>query len=165
MRTLLSIILFTVVLSAQAADTKIGIVMTERILAEAPQIESVNSEMLKKFSGRQEELADMETEIKKMQEDYGRNELVMTQDKLEEMQKQIIGQIQLYKQKEAMLNQEVNTMRQEKLAGLQQMIRGIIRDIAKEDEYDIVFSDGVVHTEPEFDITDKVLERMKKEFK
>ena len=56
-------------------------------------------------------------------------------------------------------------MRSQKLAELQHIIRGIIDDIAKASKFDLVLSDGVVYASDKLDITDKVLARMKKDFK
>ncbi len=165
MKSLLISAMMLLAFSAQAVSVKVGIVKVEKILAEAPQVEAVNAEMLKRFSGKKDELKALEEDIKKLQEKYQRNELVMTQDKLDEIKKEALAKLQEFKQKEAVLNQEVSTMRSQKLAELQQQIRGIIEDIAKKGEYDLILSDGVVYTSDKLDITDKVLERMKKAFK
>lgn len=165
MRSLLLAVFCLSAFVVQAADLKVGIVKVEKILTEAPQVEAINSEMLKRFGGQKDELKGMEEEIKKLQDDYKRNELVMTQDKLDEIKNKVIGKLQALKQKEAMLNQEVNTMRSQKLAELQQIIRGIIEDIAKDGNYDLVLTDGVVYAGDELDITTEVLKRMKKDFK
>lgn len=165
MKSVLLSIMMLLAFSAQAASLKIGVVKVEKILAEAPQVEAVNAEMLKRFSGRKDELKQLEEEIKKLQEEYKRNELVMTQDKLDEIKTRAIGKLQQFKQKEAELNQEVSTMRSQKLAELQQQIRGIIDDIAKNEKYDLILSDGVVYSSDKLDITDKVLDKMKKAFK
>ncbi len=157
--------LFLLAFNASASGPKIGVVIVDKLLAEAPQVEAVNADMLKRFSGRKDELKSMETEIKSLQEEYKRNELVMTQDKLDEIKNKVIGKLQVFKQKEVALNQEVSAMRSQKLAELQQLIRTIIQDIAKDDKYDIILSDGVVHATDKYNITDKVLKRMKKDFK
>jgi len=108
----------------------------------------------------------MEKEINDMQEDFKRNELVMTEDKLNEMKDNIIGKIQDFKQKEAVLQQEVATVRNQELAVLQQSVRSIIEEIAKDDKFDLILtSEGVAYANEDLDISDKVLERMKKAFK
>ncbi len=165
MKSLIFGVLMLVTVSAQASGMKVGVVKVDKILAEAPQVEAVNEEMLKRFSGKKDELKSLEEDIKKLQEEYKRNELVMTQDKLDEIKKKAIGKLQQFKQKEAALNQEVSTMRSQKLAELQQQIRGIIDDIAKKGKYDLILSDGVVYASDKLDITDKVLDKMKKAFK
>ena len=152
--------------NVSAADTpKIGFVSVEKILSEAPQVEAVNTMMIERFGGKKEELQALETEIKTMQENYKRNELVMTEDKLEELRNNIIAKVQTFKQKEAVLSQEVQTMRSQELAVLQKSVRTIIEEIAKAGKYDLVISEGVVYASDALDISDKVLEKMKQKFK
>ena len=78
----------------------------------------------------------------------------------------IIGKIQEFKQKEAVLQQEVQTVRNQELAVLQQSVRSIIDDIAKADKFDLILtSEGVAFASDKLEITNKVLDRMKKAFK
>jgi outer membrane protein len=151
--------------NVNAADLKIGVVSVERILTEAPQVEAVNTSMLEQFGPKRDALQALEKEITKMQENYKRNELVMTEDKLNELKKEIIGKIQNLKQTEAMLTQEVSTVRNQELAVLQQQVRGVIDNIAKEGKYNLVLSEGVAYADEKHDITDQVLEKMKAAFK
>lgn len=146
-------------------NIKIGFVSVEKLLSQAPQVEAVNTAMLERFGGKKEELQKLEGEIKSMQEDYKRNELVMTEDKLNELKSKLIGKVQSFKQKEATLAQEVNTMRSQELAVLQKSVRDIIQEIAKRDKYDLILSEGVVFANEKLDITSVVLEEMKKDFK
>ena len=148
-----------------AAELKIGVVSVERILTEAPQVEAVNASMLERFGPQRDALQVLEKEINKMQEDYKRNELVMTEDKLNKLKKDIITKIQKLKQTEAVLSQEVATVRNQELAVLQQQVRGIIDDIAKKGKYSLVLSEGVAYTDDKLDITSKVLDEMKSAFK
>ncbi len=151
--------------SVIAADLKIGVVSVERILTEAPQVDAVNTSMLERFGPQRDGLQTLEKEITKMQENYKRNELVMTEDKLNELKKSIITKIQQLKQTEALLSKEVSTVRNQELAVLQQQIRGVIDDIAKKGKYSLVLSEGVAYTDDKLDITDQVLEKMKAVFK
>ncbi len=152
------------VLAASAA--KIGYVSVEKILTESPQVGAVNESMMERFGGRKTELQEMEKEINEMQENYKRNELVMTEDKLNELKNNIIGKIQEFKQREAVLQQEVATVRNQELAVLQQSVRSIIQDIAKAEKYDLILtSEGVAYANESLDISSKVLDRMKKAFK
>ncbi len=165
-KLVLGLILLSGLISANviAANLKIGVVSVERILSEAPQVDAVNTSMLERFGPQRDELQKAEKEITKMQENYKRNELVMTEDKLNELKKQIIMKIQRLKQKEAQLTQEVGTVRNQELAVLQQQVRGIIDDIAKKGKYSLVLSEGVAYSDPKLDITDKVLDKMKSAF-
>ena len=151
--------------NAIAAGLKVGVVSVERILTEAPQVDAVNTSMLERFGPQRDELQKGEQEITKLQENYKRNELVLTEDKLNELKKEIITKIQALKQKEAVLTQEVGTVRNQELAVLQQQVRGIIDDIAKKGKYDLILSEGVAYSSEKLDITDKVLDMMKTAFK
>ena len=169
MKTLITSLFILVFASANvvAADApKIAYVSVEKILTEAPQVQAVNDSMLERFGGRKTELQEMEKEINEMQEDYKRNELVMTEDKLNELKNSVIAKIQAFKQKEAVLQQEVATVRNQELAVLQQSVRSIIEDIAKSEKYDLILtSEGVAYANEKLDISNKVLERMNKAFK
>ena len=148
-----------------AADLKIGVVSVERILTESPQVDAVNTSMLERFGPQRDSLKAIEKEITKMQEKYKRNELVMTEEKLNNLKKEIIIKIQKLKQKEVQLSQEVATVRNQELAVLQQQVRSIIDSIAKKEKYSLVLSEGVAFADKKFDITDKVLAEMKAAFK
>ena len=168
MKTLITSLVVLMLVSTEtmaAGAAKIGFVRVEKILTEAPQVKAVNDSMLERFGGRKTELEEMEKEINEMQENYKRNELVMTEDKLNEVKESIIGKIQEFKQKEAVLQQEVATVRNQELAVLQQSVRSIIEEIAKAEKYDLILtSDGVAFASDALDISDKVLERMQKAF-
>ena len=166
-KLVLSILLMTglVATNVTAADLKIGVVSVERILSEAPQVDAVNTSMLERFGPQRDALQKLEKEITKMQENYKRNELVMTEDKLNNLKKEIIIKIQGLKKKEALLQQEVVTVRNQELAVLQQQVRGIIDDISKKGKYTLVLSEGVAFADDKLDITDKVLDKMKSAFK
>ncbi len=164
--TSLMILLFASANVMAASAPKIAYVSVEKILTEAPQVQAVNDSMLERFGGRKTELQEMEKEINEMQENYKRNELVMTEDKLNELKNNVIAKIQEFKQKEAVLQQEVATVRNQELAVLQQSVRSIIEEIAKDEKYDLILtSEGVAYANEKLDISDKVLERMKKAFK
>lgn len=143
---------------------KVGFVSVEKILTEAPQVDAVNTAMLERFGGKKEELRKLEKEIKTMQENYKRNELVMTEDKLNELKSRIIGKMQAFKQREITLSQEVATMRSQELAVLQKSVREIIQEIAKTGKYDLILSEGVVFANDNLDITEQVLDKMKKSY-
>jgi outer membrane protein len=160
------ILMFTAANVMAASSPKIAYVSVEKILTEAPQVKAVNDSMMERFGGRKTELQEIEKEINEMQENYKRNELVMTEDKLNELKDSIITKIQDFKQKEAVLQQEVATVRNQELAVLQQSVRSIIQDIAKDEKYDLILtSEGVAYANEDLDISNKVLERMKKAFK
>ena len=154
--------------AAIAADLKIGVVNVEKIFTGAPQIKAINTSMLERFGPQRDDLQKAEKEITAMQENYKQNELVMAEDKLNQLnqlKKKIITKIQMLKQKETMLAQEVATVRKQEITVLRQQIKGVIDDIAKKGKYSLVLSDGIAYSDESFDITSQVLDKLKAAFK
>ncbi len=151
--------------TAYSAGLKVGVVKLNKVWADSPQATAIDSAMKERFDGKKKELDAMQNELKTMQDNYKRNELVMTEDKLNEMRSDMSKKYQQFKQNEAVLAQEVNTMRSQELASLEQTTRGIVEKIAKDDKYDLILNDGVLYNTDALDISDKVLAGLKKVFK
>ena len=132
-KLILSLLLIAglVATNVSAAKLKIGVVDFQRIVAESPQADSIKTSMLERFGPQREELQAMEQEVIKIQENYKRNELVMTEDKLKDMEKDFNQKVMAMKQKEAALTQEMKAAQNQELAVLQQQILGVVEDIAK----------------------------------
>lgn len=150
--------------AAYSSELKVGFVVIDKILSEAPQVKAINDKMMKRFGGKKKELEDMEKDLKSMQDNYKRNELVMTDDKLNDLKAKMAAKYQKYKQSEGSLSQEVSTMRSQELATLRETIRTILAKIAKDGNYDLILSEGVVYGSPKLDLSDEVLAQLKKEF-
>jgi outer membrane protein len=151
--------------AAYSSELKVGFVVIDKILSEAPQVKAINDKMMKRFGGKKKELQDMEKDLKSMQDNYKRNELVMTDAKLTDLKTKMAAKYQKYKESEASLSQEVSTMRSQELATLRETIRSIIAKIAKDGKYDLILSEGVVYGSDKLDLSDEVLDQLKKEFK
>ena len=148
-----------------ASDLKIAVVDVNWALAASPQAKAAEAEMIERFGDKKKELEDLSVELKTMQENYKRNELVMTEDKLKELQSKFIAKMQIFKKKEATLTQEIKVMRSQQLAVLQKTVRDIVDGVAKKDSYDLILSEGVVYAKEGLDITETVLEKLKADFK
>ncbi len=157
--------MLSVITTVSAENLKIGVVSVQRILTNSPQVEAVNTKMLEEFGPKRDELKALEKDIQALQKKYKRNELIMTEDKLNDIKKDIITKIQTLKQKEAILSQQVADVRTKELAKLQKSVRNIINRIAKKGKYSLILSEGVAYSSDKLDITNKVLDQMKVEFK
>lgn len=168
MKKIIVVALFAMISCGNAMASgglKIGYVNVEQLLTQSPQVSAVNAVMTERFGGKKAELDEMKKEIQGMEENYKRNELVMTEDKLNELKKIMIGKFKGFKQKETTLGQEVQTMRSQELAKLKKSVSDVINKIAKKDKYDLILSEGVIYSSEQLDITNTVLEEMKKIFK
>lgn len=151
--------------TAYSAGLKVGVVKLNKVWSDSPQAAAIDTAMKERFDGKKKDLDGMQDELKTMQDNYKRNELVMTEDKLAELRANMTKKYQQFKQSEAALAQEVNTMRSQELATLEQTTRSIVEKIAKDDKYDLILNDGVLYNSDALDVSDKVLAGLKKAFK
>ena len=159
---LASILFFSA--SANAADLKIGVVNMNR-LNEAPQVEAINQILQERFSKPRDELRKMHDELQEEEKEIKRNELLMTESKLKKSKENLITKIKEFREKEAKLASEIQAVQNQELAVFRDVVRGVLTDMAKTDNYDLILSDGIMYVNPKHDITDKILDRLKKEAK
>jgi outer membrane protein len=57
---------------------------------------------------------------------------------------------------------DLNVRRNEELSKLQKQIFDVIQTVAKEDDYDLILTDGVVWASEKIDITDDILKRLRR---
>jgi len=58
--------------------------------------------------------------------------------------------------------EDYNLRRNEELAALQKIVRKAIVEIARQENYDLIVHEGVIHASPKADITEKVLKKLGK---
>jgi len=61
--------------------------------------------------------------------------------------------------------EDLNLRRSQELSKLQQKVTEVIQVLAKAENYDLIVSDGVIFAGTRVDITDKILERLRADFK
>ena len=156
--------LFMLTIPAYAADLKIGVVNMNR-LNEAPQVEAINKLLQERFSQPRDELKKMHDELQEEEKEIKRNELLMTESKLKKSKENLIARIKEFREKEAKLASEIQSVQNQELAVFRNVVRTVLTDMAKTDKYDLILSDGIMYVDPKHDITDKILDRLKKEAK
>ncbi len=146
--------------SAWSADLNIAVINMQKLLTQAPQVEAINLKLSQRFSEPKTELENMAKSIQKLEKEIKRNELMMTESKLKKSKENLISKIQEYRAREAQLGQELKTVQQQELSVFKGVIAGVLQDVAKDGDYDLILNDGVMFAKPEFDITDKILSRL-----
>jgi outer membrane protein len=59
--------------------------------------------------------------------------------------------------------EDYNMRRNEELATLQRLVKKVIIDIAKQENYDLIVHEGTIYASSTIDITDKVLKKLSQE--
>jgi outer membrane protein len=148
--------------SSLAAEVKIGYVNAVKVIEQAPQGEAALKKLQAEFGPRDKKLVDMQQEIKKKEEDLERNALVLKDSDKQEKASELIALKRELRRATQDFREDYNMRRNEELAALQKIVKQVIVEIAKEENYDLIVHEGTIYASSKIDITDKVLEQLKK---
>ena len=145
--------------SPPAVTGKFGFVNTERILREAPPAQRAQKKIEAEFKKRDDELAKIASELKKLQEELEKNAVTMSESQ-RRVKERDFGELNRdFQRKQREFREDLNSRRNEELAQVVQQANGVIRQIAEQEKYDIIFQDAVFAS-PRIDITEKVIKAL-----
>ncbi len=150
--------------AANGSDVKIGWVSRSRILAEAPQVNDAKRKLEEEFSPREQELMQRGQDIRDQEEKLQRDAAVMKPETARNLEREIISNKRELKRLGEELREDFSIRQNEVLNKLQTYTANVIVDYAKSNKYDLVLSDGVIFASPNADITDAILQILKKDF-
>ena len=158
-----SAILFSIFLllplsvSAEMEIFKIGYVVVEKVLKEAPQTAASNKKLEKEFKSRTDVLQKKVKAVQKQEKDFNKNSVTMAAADRQEGQKKIQNSKIEIQRIERELREDIDIRRREEIGKLQQKINEAIEKMAKTDKYDLILYQGVAYASKEIDITDKLI--------
>jgi outer membrane protein len=138
---------------------KFGFVNTERILREAGPAQRAQKKIEAEFKKRDDELAKIAADLKKLQEELEKNSVTMSESQ-RRVKERDFGELNRdFQRKQREFREDLNSRRNEELAQVVQQANGVIRQIAEQEKYDIIFQDAVFAS-PRIDITEKVIKAL-----
>ena len=163
-----SVILFSIFImlplsvSAEMEIFKIGYVVVEKVLKEAPQTAASNKKLEKEFKSRTDGLQKKVKAIQKQEKEFNKNSVTMATADRQKAQKKIQNSKIEIQRIERELREDIDIRRREEIGKLQQKINEAIEEMAKNDKYDLILYQGVAYASKEIDITDKLIEVLAK---
>ncbi|MDP3442441.1 MAG: OmpH family outer membrane protein [Ignavibacteria bacterium] len=165
---LLSSLLLVGFLSNTFAQPKIGYVDSDAIMKQLPDAQDAQKKLDAIIREWNEELGRLEKEWKTKYDDYEKRKLILSEQKRVDVEKELIqleDQISKYRQEKFGVQGELFRKTDEVMKPIQNRIFNIIKDIAKELEYDFIFDRSgeilFLYAKEEFDLTNLVLEKLK----
>jgi outer membrane protein len=160
MRTLLlAAALAIAALPAWAQSGKLGFVNTERILRDAAPARNAQKKIESEFKKRDQELAQIASELKKMQDELDRNSVTMSETQRRNKEREFGDLNRDFQRKQREFREDLNQRRNEELAQVVAEANRVIKQIAEQEKFDIIFQDAVFAS-PRIDITDKVIKAL-----
>jgi outer membrane protein len=152
-------------MSLEAAELKIGFVNVARLLERAPQAEKAKKELEREFAPRDKKLVAEQKEIKAMEEKLAKDAAIMSESERQKMDKEILSRKREAKRLQDEFREDFNLRRNEELTQLQKEIFEAIQSLAKDENFDILLTDGVVFASETVDVTSKVEKKLKDSFR
>ncbi len=146
---------------AWAEAIKIGFVNVARVLQQAPQAEQAKKRLEREFAPRDKRLVAMQKELKKLEEKLARDAAVMSDSERRKLERDILAKQRELKRARDEFREDFNLRRNEELGKLQRQVFEAVKSLAKDEDYDLLLTDGVVYASDRVDVTDKVLKRLK----
>jgi len=136
---------------------KIGYVVVEKVLKDAPQTAASNKKLEKEFKSRTDGLQKKVKDVQAQEKDFKKNSLTMSESDKQKAQKKIQNMKIEVQRVERELREDIDIRRREEIGKLQQKINEAIEDLAEKEKYDLILYQGVAFASKEIDITDKLI--------
>ncbi|MFL6656141.1 MAG: OmpH family outer membrane protein [Sulfurifustis sp.] len=149
--------------AAYAQDLRVGYVDMRRVMTETKSGKRVKAELEKTFKQRQEALARDQEELKKLQEAYEKDKLLLSDAQKQSKQREFDDKMRAYQKSASEAQREIDQKQIEYSRKAFPEVQAIIRDLAKEQKLVLVFEKHempVLYAVDGPDLTDKVIQRL-----
>ena len=146
--------------SAMAQDFKVGYVSLDRLLAESAPAKNARATLDKNFKSRERGLEQKAADIRNKQQVYEKDFPKLTDEQRAQREAEIGKAVEAFDTERTAFETELSQAQNKLLQDLLKNANTVIRDIAEKDGYDLVVQEAV-YIKPQYDMTQRVLERLK----
>jgi outer membrane protein len=146
--------------TASFAELKIGVVNINAVLEKSTQFEEAKRRMDQKFLPRKKQLETQQSEIQSLDEKLSKDASVMGDAERRKMEKEIQGKVRDAKRAQQEFMEDFNASRNEELGKVQRHILEAIRAIAKDENFDLLLTEGVIYSNQDIDVTAQVQKKL-----
>ncbi len=149
--------------SARADEYKIGLIDMQRAIQTSDQGKKAKSELEQAFNKKKGELQGEETALKKMQEDFQKQQGALSETAKKKKQADMQARFVKYQELLQKSQAEIQKKEQEMSAPIIVKIRGIVSEVAKKKNYNLVLEKNenvVIFSQDKDDLTDEVIKQL-----
>lgn len=147
---------------ASAQVPRIGYVDMKRLLDNAPQMLAARESLQREFAARDLEYKTQETRLAELEEKFRRDAVILPKEVADARQFEIDTLRRSIERMRARMREELNARVQEENNKRWDEIHDVVVEYAREQKFEIVLQSPVIYASPTIDITDAVLERLKR---
>ena len=146
--------------AAQETAGKIAFVSTERVLRDSAPALRAQRKLEAEFKKRDDDLSRTAEQLKRMQEDLDKNSMTMSESQRRTKEREFGDLNREFQRKQREFREDINQRRNEELAQVVEQANRVIRQIAEQEKFDIIFQEMPAYVSPRIDITDKVIKAL-----
>lgn len=159
MTALLFLCMFSVNAFAQG-ELKIAYVNMEKAIKSSALSKQLAGEFEKTFTKRAKEVQSLEKALIDMRQQAIKDRLSMSAQKIEELQGTLIKKDRELRFKKTILEEDAKLGQDRINRQVQSAVAKVLRELTKQEKYDLVLISGVLYSSERVDITDKVIAKL-----
>jgi outer membrane protein len=162
MKTMIKAGVLAMLLSAgltMAADFKVGVVDTERVLRESAPAMQAESKIEKEFSGRDQEIKKLLKQAKELQALLDKEDSKLSDADRRNKERELSAMNVDLQRMQREFREDLNLRKNEELAIVLEQANKAIQAIAEVEKYDLILQEAV-YRNPKIDITDLVIKHL-----
>ena len=155
----LAALVLAVFAQTAAAEVRVGFVNSDRVMKEAPPAKKAQQKLEKEFEKRDQELQRLAKQLQGMQEALEKNGMTMAEGERRNKEREFNELNRDFQRKQREFREDLNQRRNEELASVLDKANRTVKEIAEQENYDIIFQEAV-YANPRIDLTDKVIKAL-----
>ena len=147
-----------------AADYVIAVIDPTRIVEQSPQYEAARAQLEKEVGDRERKLVEQQEQLTDLQRKLERDAALMSEEELQRLQTDIRNRGRKIKYAQAEFREDFSLRRNELRTKLAQQVEEVVAELAREENIDLILSEGLVYVSKRIDISDQVIARLREKF-
>ena len=115
------------------------------------------------FTSRDKQLISERKTIKELEDKFNKDKAILSEQERTKLERDIVSKRRDLKRKQDEFREDLNYRRNEEMVKIQKQIIQSIQQVAKDNQYDLVLSEGVLYASPKIDMSELVIEYLKKD--
>lgn len=159
-------LLTVVTASTVAAEEffRIAVIDPNRIVEESPQYEAARNLLSAEAQEREAELTSQQEDIARLESRLERDGALMRADEVTRLRNDIRARERRLRYAQEELQADFALRQSDLRTKLVQQVEEVVEQVAKDNGFDLILSEGVVYSSPRADISDEVIERLREVF-
>ena len=157
------ILSLTLLAPVGAQEYKIGVVDPNRVVELSPQYAAAGKALQGEVEERERNLRQQQEQITILQSKLERDAALMSESEMQRLQNDIRSRTRKLKYAQDEFQEDVALRQNELRTKLGKQVREVVVELAKEKGIDLVITEGLVYYSPRLDISDLVIERLKRD--